>query len=77
MCSKRKLDIFRADSDPSISEVYARTPASRFVAAKRSGKEELYMLVGRKDASLVDADRTSPHSLADIDAVQAYERARE
>ncbi len=60
-------------SERSISEIYARTPASKFVVAKRTrttsspnapGDEakarnggELYMLVGRKDASLTDAER--------------------
>lgn len=59
-------------SERSISEIYARTP-SKFVVAKRTrttsspnapGDEakarnggELYMLVGRKDASLTDAER--------------------
>lgn len=42
--------------------MYARTSASRFVVAKRfnpeveEGEKELYMLVGRKDASLTDAE---------------------
>lgn len=63
-----------------IREVYARTPASKFIVAKKvpprplqkgeptdtasvgghekaQVREEVYMLVGRKDASLTDAER--------------------
>jgi hypothetical protein len=53
----------------ALKEVYARTPNSKFIAAKRmrttstgdnvgeDGKSaELYMSVGKKDASLTDAD---------------------
>lgn len=61
-------------SDPSVLEILARTPSSRFVVAKRArttplskdteekatgNGSELYMLVGRKDASLTDAERES------------------
>lgn len=62
----------------AIREVYARTPASKFIVAKKvlpkarqqgadgqricghekeQAHEEVYMLVGRKDASLTDAER--------------------
>ncbi|KAL7422001.1 hypothetical protein Q5752_003774 [Cryptotrichosporon argae] len=43
-------------ADPSLAEMHVRTPAQRFVAARRSGVDELYMLVGRKDASLTDSE---------------------
>ncbi|WVQ99665.1 hypothetical protein IAU59_006804 [Kwoniella sp. CBS 9459] len=64
----------RLRSDPFIEEIYAKTPASKFVVSKslaadstedddeksESGgtqeRKELYMVVGRKDASLTDAD---------------------
>jgi len=61
-------------SDPSVSEMYARTPASKFVIAKRTrtvsqdAKDkihgELYMLVSRKDASLTDAERQNQYAIA-------------
>jgi len=48
----------RADgSDPSIHEIYAKSATGRFLVAKKSGNEEMYMQVGRKDASLTDAER--------------------
>jgi hypothetical protein len=51
-----------------MTEIYARTGEGQFVVAKRNavvvnegeqGKmwDEMYMLVGRKDASLTDAER--------------------
>jgi hypothetical protein len=50
--------------DESINELYARTASSQFVVAKRiraeengTASNELYLLVGRKDASLTDAER--------------------
>ena len=63
-------------SDTSVNEVFARTPESRFIIAKRAGVSlrpndtglqsedggELYMLVGKKDASLTDAERKSRDS---------------
>ena len=48
----------RADgSDPSIHEIFAKSATGRFLVAKKSGNEEMYMQVGRKDASLTDAER--------------------
>lgn len=64
---------------PNTSEIFARTPAGRFVLVKRTRtlsvpaqepihsdtdeppqeRGEVYMLVGRKDASLTDAERES------------------
>ncbi|WWD17044.1 hypothetical protein CI109_101481 [Kwoniella shandongensis] len=41
----------------SISEVYAKTSGSQFVVAKQSEEKELYLLVGRKEASLTDAEQ--------------------
>lgn len=67
-----------------MSEVFARTAASRFVAAKQDEDGETYMLVGKRDASLVDADRQFLHSprldswkLTPSDAIKAFERARQ
>ncbi|KAI9639205.1 uncharacterized protein MKK02DRAFT_29311 [Dioszegia hungarica] len=55
------------ECDSGVSEVFARTAASRFVAAKQDEDGETYMLVGKRDASLVDADH----------AIKAFERARQ
>ena len=45
----------------NTDEVYARTPSSKFVTVKRVEKNgtpgQLFMMVGRKDASLTDAER--------------------
>ncbi|WVF71198.1 hypothetical protein IAT40_005998 [Kwoniella sp. CBS 6097] len=55
-------------SDWTVEEIYTKTPASKLVVAKRIAPDgvekqtehektkELYMVVGRKDASLTDAD---------------------
>ena len=52
-------------SDTAIHELYAKTSGGRFVVAKKStnGVGELYLQVGRKDASLTDAERKS-HSIS-------------
>lgn len=80
----------------AIREVYGRTPASKFIIAKKvlpkigrstladtpesSKREEVYMLVGRKDASLTDAERechAGHHRQADkADAMRLYIRGR-
>ncbi|KAK8864661.1 hypothetical protein IAR55_001911 [Kwoniella newhampshirensis] len=44
-------------SDPMISEIYAKMPASQFVVAKHTAEKELYLHVGRKEASLTDAEQ--------------------
>jgi len=45
-------------SDMAPLEIYARTPAGKVIVARRKEEkdEELYMVVGRKDASLTDAE---------------------
>jgi hypothetical protein len=46
----------RADrSDTSIHEIYAKSS----VVAKKTSDEEMHMQVGRKDASLTDAELKS------------------
>jgi hypothetical protein len=53
-------------SDAAIQEVYAKTSTGNFVVAKKSsGVGELYLQVGRNDASLTDAERES-NRLRDI-----------
>lgn len=48
-------------SSPLVTEVYAQTPQARFAVAKRARGDgaggELFVLTGRKDASLTDAER--------------------
>jgi hypothetical protein len=44
-------------SDPTVHEIYAKSSTGRFLVAKKTGEEELYMQIGRKDASLTDAER--------------------
>jgi len=46
-------------SDPSIHEIYAKSSTGRFIVATRSGETETYTQIGKKDASLTDAERTS------------------
>ena len=45
-------------SESSTEEIYARTPDGKVIVARRKEEkeEELYMVVGRKDASLTDAE---------------------
>jgi hypothetical protein len=38
-------------------EIYAKSSTGKVILAKRVGGGELYLQVGRKDASLTDADR--------------------
>lgn len=56
--------------DPSIDEVYAKTPSAKFIVSKRlKGDEvgvsqkgetgEIHLVIGRKDANLTDAERKS------------------
>lgn len=57
------------ESDLMINEVYAKTPAAKFIVSKRLkdettrssakiGKEEqVHLVIGRKDANLTDAER--------------------
>ena len=40
-----------------VEETHARTPSGKFLVAKAAGESELLMVVGRKEASLVDAER--------------------
>ena len=40
-----------------MHEIYAKSSTGKFIVASRTGQEEMYMQVGKKDASLSDAER--------------------
>ncbi|WVR06802.1 hypothetical protein IAU60_003838 [Kwoniella sp. DSM 27419] len=44
------------NAESGISEIYAKTPASTVIAAVAAGERELYLAVGKKEASLTDAE---------------------
>lgn len=44
-------------SDKSVMEIYAKSSNGKFLIAKRMGEGEVYLQLGRKDASLTDAER--------------------
>jgi hypothetical protein len=44
-------------SDKNVIEVYAKSSNGKFLIAKRMGEGEVYLQLGRKDASLTDAER--------------------
>ncbi|WVQ79599.1 hypothetical protein IAT38_001699 [Cryptococcus sp. DSM 104549] len=45
-------------SSPAVTEIFAKASTSRFVVAKQTAQSELYLLVGKKDTSLTDAEHT-------------------
>jgi hypothetical protein len=45
--------------DPTVHEIYAKSSTGKFLVATKQGSEEMYMQVGKKDASLTDAERKS------------------
>jgi hypothetical protein len=45
--------------DSSVHEIYAKSSTGKFLVASKQGTEEMYMQVGKKDASLTDAERKS------------------
>jgi hypothetical protein len=45
--------------DSSVHEIYAKSSTGKFLVASKQGVEEIYMQVGKKDASLTDAERKS------------------